>query len=208
MIATRFNPLGVRLGKPYAYEVEYHTCSGGQYIDLGITPHNDYTIRFKMQNKSTALGRRAAFGRYVGVGGKLCFFGFEWYSSTRFSFGWDGQVSTKDVSEDVYFALNEFVFNKKGLTLNGEKIWSINTTVINEDALTMRVCGVSGGASSGWAGTFQGDFYRFSIEQNGEFLFDLIPVVDWDGVACWHNKVSGANFYNQGTGEFTAGPRI
>lgn len=205
MIANRHNPLGVRLGKPYAYEVEYHTCNGGQYIDLGIGPHNDFVVRFKVQNTTTAQGRFGVFGRYIGFGGRLCFFGFERYSTTRFGLGWDGFSRTLDVSEDVYFALNEFVFDKNGLTLNGEKFWSINATGINEDALTMHVCSAAGNWQSA---RFRGDFYRFSIEHNGEFLFDLIPVVDWNGVACWHNKVSGEFFYNKGTGEFIAGPRI
>ena len=46
---------------------------------------------------------------------------------------------------------------------------------------------------------------KHSYKVNGEYLYDLEPMVDAQGVPCMHNSVSGQNFYNSGSGAFIAG---
>ena len=36
----------------------------------------------------------------------------------------------------------------------------------------------------------------------------FIPVLDWNMKPCLYDKVSGELFYNAGTGDFIAGPRL
>ena len=49
----------------------------------------------------------------------------------------------------------------------------------------------------------------FSASRNGVRIVDCIPVVDFDGVVCMYEKVSGSFYYNASSyGAFNAGPRL
>jgi hypothetical protein len=50
--------------------------------------------------------------------------------------------------------------------------------------------------------------YSSKIYENYVLVQDLIPVIDNNGVACMYDNVSKQCFYNQGTGEFVAGPVV
>ena len=47
--------------------------------------------------------------------------------------------------------------------------------------------------------------WGYKHKRNGEFLLDMIPVLDRNNIACMYDKVSGEFFYNQGTGNFIVG---
>ena len=50
--------------------------------------------------------------------------------------------------------------------------------------------------------------YRFQIYDNNTLVRDFIPVLDPQNIPCMYDKVSETFFYNQGTGNFIAGPVI
>lgn len=50
--------------------------------------------------------------------------------------------------------------------------------------------------------------YRYRHYRNNVLVRDFIPVLDWDGVACMYDRVTGRRFYNAGKGDFVAGPEI
>lgn len=65
----------------------------------------------------------------------------------------------------------------------------------------------------GWAGTSYGvsntRFYSCKIYTNNVLVFDGIPVVDSNGVACMYDSISKTLKYNAAeTGTITAGPII
>lgn len=50
--------------------------------------------------------------------------------------------------------------------------------------------------------------YRFSIKNaNEELIMNLLPCLDKNGTPCMYDTISKQAFYNQGTGEFIAGPK-
>lgn len=52
-------------------------------------------------------------------------------------------------------------------------------------------------------------WYNFKIsDENNSVLFDGIPVLDFNGVPCLFDMVTNEFFYNQGTGDFIAGPVV
>lgn len=55
---------------------------------------------------------------------------------------------------------------------------------------------------------FVGRIYKFWLSIDGVLRYDFIPVLDYIGIPCMYDKVSGQFFYNQGTGDFIAGPVI
>ena len=50
--------------------------------------------------------------------------------------------------------------------------------------------------------------YKFKLTDNDVLVRDMIPVLDMDGTPCMYDKVEGKFYYNQGTGQFIAGPVI
>ena len=50
--------------------------------------------------------------------------------------------------------------------------------------------------------------YHCKIWNNGALERDFIPCKDPNGVVCLYDKVEGKYYYNQGTGDFTAGPEV
>ena len=50
--------------------------------------------------------------------------------------------------------------------------------------------------------------YRWIYESNGVKIRDFIPVLDSNNVPCMFDKVEKKFYYNQGTGQFIAGPVI
>lgn len=52
----------------------------------------------------------------------------------------------------------------------------------------------------------RGRLYSFSAFRDDEIIMDLIPVLDKEGVPCMYDKIENKYYYNQGTGQFIAGP--
>ena len=50
--------------------------------------------------------------------------------------------------------------------------------------------------------------YRWIYESNGVKIRDFVPVLDMNGTPCMFDKVEQKFYYNQGTGDFIAGPVI
>ena len=50
--------------------------------------------------------------------------------------------------------------------------------------------------------------YYFQIYDNDTLVRDFVPVLDYNGVPCMFDKVTETFFYNQGTGDFIAGPIV
>lgn len=57
------------------------------------------------------------------------------------------------------------------------------------------------------SGVVRQRIYSLKIKgrDSGDLYFDIIPVLDHSGVACFYDKISGSFYYNRGTGEFTWG---
>jgi len=51
-------------------------------------------------------------------------------------------------------------------------------------------------------------FYSLQLSKDGTLVREFIPVIDNDGVPALYDKVGGELYYNQGSGSFTAGPRV
>ena len=50
--------------------------------------------------------------------------------------------------------------------------------------------------------------YNIKIWENGELVRNFIPCLDTNNTPCMYDTVTGQTFYNQGTGEFIAGPIV
>ena len=48
----------------------------------------------------------------------------------------------------------------------------------------------------------------FQIYDNDTLVRDFVPVLDKDDIPCMYDKVERKFYYNQGTGDFIAGPIV
>ena len=198
MIATRFNPLGVR-HKPYDAEVEYLETTGTQWIDTGLFVDNTFTFDAKVAMTLSADANTVFWGIrtagvhtskdsqcYLNVNAPLqetiCLFSTNTYLGSPPN--WDSRIApeigvmydlrgmtvTPTMSE-MKFSIILFGFNNIG---------AINSTV--------GVCRMGG-----WA-----------AYSNGKKVMSLIPVRVGD-IGYMYDKVSGKLFGNQGTGQFVLG---
>ena len=56
--------------------------------------------------------------------------------------------------------------------------------------------------------TTKAKIYYLKMYESNSLVLDLIPVKDKNDVVCMYDKVSDTFFYNQGTGNFIAGPEV
>lgn len=205
---------------PYDAEVEYLESTGTQWIDTGIKGKNTTTfdVRFiplelpdgRSQGKGTILGNRYSYNNRVF---HLSTFTNLVSSKGTFAFGsngWNsGNTPTLDLSvgeENRIIKTNEII-----------------STSTSQSGYLMKI---NGRYSVCYGGSFVTPYTItvFAIRSDNkelpmtEFIkmrllslriddLDLIPVIK-DSIPCMYDKVSGELFYNQGTGQFIAGPVI
>ena len=192
--------------KPYLYELEYIESTGTQWIDTGIDISSlDYTIK---ANATTN-------------------FGFGYVHQNKANGTWlAGNWNSKN-NNDVRFFYGDYnsvvqTANKEGSTY----VFDLKSGKFSRDDTLIKQVNVHTGTDSiknntlpifNWYDYEKGDIetrnvgskcYSFQIYEGDTLVRDLVPVMDKNGVVCMYDTVSGQNFYNQGTGDFIAGPKI
>ena len=87
-------------------------------------------------------------------------------------------------------------------TITGKNVASLSTT--NTSTSKFSLFGVPTTPSKNALARI----YRFKLWDNGDLIYDIIPVLDHNSVPCMYDLVSNQFFYNAGTGDFIAGPVI
>ena len=183
--------------------LEYIESSRTQYIDTGIITHND-VVRIDMDMKLTAIINNEnhyflAVGTGFGVRGESIAFGisngkwsmilpgYNWNtfgaaSTGRVQFSWTITLDGKsEITGDLIKTTTDSSFYGPNLGWR-QKTWNFGSTYI--------------------------EVYAVKIYLNNTLVRDFIPVLDSLGVPCMYDKVTQQFFYNQGTGDFIAGPML
>lgn len=184
----------------------YLESSGTQYIDTGYIPNQDTAIKAKLQFSSVA-NNQANFG---GAGYS--------YNQQDFELGlWDRKFSIS------YYNYNN---NSIPVTISTEDIididwnknifqYSINNNPASPITFLYGTFSASPYSMTLFAskrpnGVNKGKvkIYYCQIYDNGSLVHDFIPVIDYNNIPCMLDKVTNQFFYNAGTGDFIAGPKI
>lgn len=210
MIATRFNPLGIK-PKPYAYEVAYLKSSGKIYIDTGVVLGSKWTVKAKF----AVDGYRCfiACGRYNNEAYRRAY--MIYLANRRFyrvsSSEWEAISGSPTLASGVLTeatATNDDVYTIEcnGTTISARKIRPSNlTTTLFADVYNR---GTENETFHDYNGI--GSFIAWVqfFDENGTLVFDGHSVVDRQGVACFHDRVTDALLYGKGEGSFIVGERI
>ena len=174
--------------------ISYLRSTGTQYIDTGFTFDDNIKVLFKANWGNRTIGPYPVFGNgnNNSLGGTSVTLMGKWYdSSVKLVSNTDYTIEMQLYKGDAYTKINDVLVAQ-------------NTRTDTNDFHVYLFAYF-------YSGTITKDtvrFYYFQMYQNDILVRDLIPVIDSNGVPCMWDKASKQFFYNQGTGDFIAGPTI
>ena len=168
--------------------IQYLESTGTQYIDTGILGEGTWNIVAQSEetNKNRILVAR-------GISGHV------WFAAT--SSGYWGVSSDHPTSVPNTTKVNAtiiFETDKISGTVNGQSFERTESIPVNWNNYMLL------GYDNNYL--FIGKLFSAKFIQNNILIRDFIPVLDYDGTPCMLDQVEGKLYYNQGTGEFVAGP--
>ena len=182
---------------------------GNQYIDTLVVPTQGYSFGASVLNITVGIGNPSKYGINGALG-----------PNSRFAFGlgpggrYGKYFGLSQVNDDTYssLVLNEWIdwaldsASKIG-TAGSERveIQDANALDANGKSIYLMLSNPINNNNDRHKGRCRNAWIK---DQNGNYVFDAIPVIDLSVRPAMYDKVSGQLFYNQGTGEFTPGPDV
>ena len=183
--------------KPYT-RIQYLESTGTQWIDSGVTLSNKLAVETVFQTTS--------------VDGQTLFGDSTYYNNNQRFYLDIRNNNFRLARGDNYVEFTSADTNKHTLR------FASDTTTVMWDGNPITVGGSFSGTSTDstlkifTSSPINPDYlghvkyYSFKMYKNDELVRDFVPVLDYDGVPCMYDKVEEKLYYNQGTGEFIAGP--
>jgi len=185
--------------------LDYVESSNGCYIDSGIVPDTDTTVKCKYD--FVGLGDNVGamiFGQAATAGTRANLFGLGVSQVATHLYRLYGAIS-------AYFNQNysgaDLVYSGDGRVLaDGVQIGNPIPSQTFTTTRSLYIFAENYGGNVYRAGRIK--LYYLQILNGSTLQRDFIPVLDWNDVPCLYDKVSGQLFYNQGTGTLYAPPNI
>ena len=186
--------------------IEYLESTGNQYIDTGIYPNGLIRMKAKIQTLRNA-GVNSAFSGVI-------------YPNRTSGEIW--QVIYPYNGVDFNVSQEEIIFNQNYLDIQDFDVDQVNRKIelngvtknMNKTPLALEpghfnipLCKYQNEINPS-SNYWYGKVYFVKIWDNNTIVRDFIPVLDSNNTPCMYDKVSNTFFYNQGTGNFIAGPVI
>lgn len=177
-------------GLPYDAEVEYLQSSGTQYIDTGISPHQNIALEIKWKNTSNQ-NSKYLFGS--GTTNSNCIRAYIGSSSNWRFGGGSVSINTQDTTTRTA------TMNKTRITINGTNYNYSGSVGTFSSSTSIKIFAGATGSSQ-----ISTRIYYFKVWDNETLVMDLIPVrVGQTGYM--YDRVSGNLFGNDGSGDFALG---
>lgn len=171
-------------------ELEYIESTGTQYIDTGI--YGNINIKADLIIEATNKANVSVIGtdKYTWSTEYV----FQLYNNNFHAFK---AANKKPLGDNTRFKIHLDPTGESSV----EGIGSVNsgmTEIANTKIYIAK-----------W-GSYLGAFKMYSCKfyENDTIIRDFIPCKDKEGIVCLYDKVEGKYYYNQGTGEFLAGPEV
>ena len=185
-------------------QIEYLESIGTQWIDTGFVPNDFYTFKTKITFTNNKTGQ-CYFGEATGRDSMLQISNDETYINVGYATDSNIRTRTNIITSETHQYVLHTGSNSCYLMQDNT---NINTATNCSPHATNKIYlfGLNYG----------GDFklpalckmYYFQIYKNNTLVRDFIPVLDKYGTPCMYDKVERKFYYNQGTGQFIAGPII
>ena len=194
--------------------IEYIQSTGTQYIDTGVKQGNSDTyateLKYKfVENPSTSGGGASLCGTWrngYSSWGQL-------YTMNDATSLWASNPNTQ-VSGSVTTQRNTIYTDKFEINVINGSVTRIRNNItytssgfVFSPAFPDNVFLFAYNDGNNRPGQLSNAvLYSAKVWLNDTLVRDMIPVLDNDGVPCMFDKVTQQFFYNQGTGQFIAGP--
>ena len=196
--------------RPFYCELEYLESTGTQYIDTGYKFTSN--MRFKINHIPTGSISDNYFTGHYAPDNKMFMGGF-YQNKCIWGIG-QLQENTINASANQRFVIDmtytsnssENTSSVSG-TINGQSV-SLTSIALQNFVYGLNILAFARNNNGSVGHYLSCKLYSFQIYDNGTLVRDMIPVLDWNYTPCMYDKVSGELFYNQGTGDFTAGREI
>ena len=192
----------VEEAKPYWYLVEYLEATGTQYADTGLLATSNtqtdvgYQYTEVTQTWGAMIGGAQSPSRYYPVS-----LAATDARKERYVYG------APDPPAVAYPALqrHEVVFNDvdQNVSVDGALLSTFSTDFKTSNAPMYIFAASKTNRAADWFSKSR--IWHYDVYENGTPRLHLIPAVDTNGVACFHDLLSGTNLYNKGTGAFKTG---
>lgn len=182
--------------------VEYLKSTGTQYIDTGIKVNSDYSVEVKgiFNCGQVALGQendsfqRGNFVLAIACGNQGSSWGKYFGDTTATQLG---------INSSQIFTLK---INKTGIYNGDVQKISVSEPPFKIVATKNLLLFATKSSYLGWSSD---SFVYVKIwDDNNMLIRHFIPAIDSNGTPCMFDKVENKLYYNQGTGDFIAGPKI
>lgn len=183
-------------------EVEYLESTGTQWIDTGILPSEDLRTKVVQAYTGTSIAKNSSILGSNGNGNLRYWINYD----NHFEVGYGNYLATNVVVQPNEVNTIDFNYIKNGshyFSFNGTEYTSSGTPNTQYNIILFGRVVMN---SSPVLATQR--IYKVQFIRNDVLIGDFIPVLDWSGVPCMYDKVTGKVFYNQGTGSFTYGREI
>lgn len=199
--------------------IEYLESTGTQWIDTGYKYTNAINAKMGINRTNTNTADSIFGYRFVntptGEGNMRFFFiyedgriGLRFGSATETNNNYNPPANNSVIKIGTNQQVNlELRTTERKIYLNGspvvQAVNEYNTTDFgNIYFFKANATGFYEGDIRG----FKGKAYYLQIFDNNTLVRDFIPVLDYNGTPCMFDKITGQFFYNQGSGQFIAGP--
>ena len=170
--------------------IEYLESTGTQWIDTGFYPNNNSSMEIKFVAYITESNVQGAWGIWNSSGSQTIIY-YPSFSYKAFS------INTT-TPNTVILAPNRVTVNQTlsehARVIFQYKLNSVGLFTAFENDSHLDYCA--------------GKIYYAKFYNEDILVRDFIPVLDLHGTPCMYDKVTRQFFYNQGTGNFIAGPII
>lgn len=187
----------------YDRELQYLESTGTQWLDSGVVPTSNTMTQITYQYVSYA--NAGSYDMICGLQSPNRYYPVSLQSNNilKERYVYNDTVINKSFSSAVR---HEVVFNDKyhRVFLDGACIATYNQTF----ATATQHIYIFGASTSTGACNYRSAarIWKLDIFESGRKIRAFIPVKDVNGVACFFDKIEKKLYYNQGTGNFTAGP--
>ena len=185
--------------------IEYLQNTGIQHINTGVTITNNKRFEIDVQltsdnpSESSIMGTGGgADSNFVSIRAGNYFGGNEFGFIKNNKYYFPGNI-TKDTFRHI------FVIDLKNNKVKIDQ-YELITDGTTNSTLTWWIGGYMGSTTTGF--DWIGKYYSIKIYDNEILIHHFIPVLDKDGTPCMYDKVKKKYYYNQGKGQFIAGPVI
>lgn len=180
---------------PLYTRIEYLASTGSQWFNTGISGKNGITTEMQLIINNPSQGCALGVGSITSQ-----FYPVFWYNGK-----WDSVVGPDNITSDISANVVYTTIFESGSW--GYKFY-VNGILTNSGNNVLSLGNMFMFARPDHSYPMRGAIYYCKIYDNDILLRDFIPVLDTYGTPCMYDRVEKKYYYNQGTGQFIAGPVI